>query len=75
MRLERVKKTWEAQLKSDYYLVFINPDLHKKDWNTLKLLLTIAQANYLVFHDTEIEVMQLHPVDKHEYKYYQYNPN
>ena len=62
-------------LKSDYYVVFINPDLHKKDWNSLKLYLTIAEANYLLFYDYEIEVMQLHPVLKHEYKNLYYNPN
>lgn len=75
MKLQGVKKTRSAQLKSDYYLVFINPNLHKKDWNALKLLLNIAQSNYLVFYDTEIKLMQLYPIDKNEYKYYNYNPN
>lgn len=72
MRNYKVKNT---ELKSDYYLVFLNPKKHLKGWNTLKLYLTIAEANFLVFYDENLSVMQLHPVDKDEYNSMYYNPN
>jgi hypothetical protein len=34
-----------------------------------------AEAQYAVFMDNEIEVMEVHPVSKHEFKNYNYNPN
>lgn len=73
MRNYKVKNT--ELLKSDYYLVFINPNIHKKEWNTLRLIIEIAEAKYLLFHDKDINVMQLHPVDKDEYNSMYYNPN
>ena len=75
MKSERVKKGLQGQLKSDYYIVYINPDLHQQDWNTLRLYLTIAEAEYLLFYDYEIEYMQLRPVLKNEFKSFYYNPN
>ena len=62
-------------LESDYYIVFINPECHKKHWNALKLMLTIAEAKYIVFYDYEINLMELYPVDKDEFESYNYNPN
>lgn len=73
MRNLKSKKT--EVIKSDYYVVFINPNIHKKGWNTLRLILEIAQAQYLVFYDYEIEIIELHPVEKNEFKSVQYNPN
>lgn len=73
MRNLKSKKT--EVIKSDYYVVFINPNIHKKGWNTLRLILEIAQAQYLVFYDYKIEIIELHPVEKNEFKSVQYNPN
>jgi len=60
---------------SDYYIVFMNPHLHKKTWNTVKLVLTLAEVKWAVFYDYEINLMQLHPVTKDEFKEYNYNAN
>lgn len=62
-------------MESDYYIVIMNPDLHKKTWNNLKLLLTIAEANYIIYYDKEIHLLELHPVTKEEFTLYNYNPN
>lgn len=62
-------------LESDYYIVFINPESHLKTWNALKLMLTIAEAKYILFYDYEINLMELHAVDKDEFESYNYNPN
>lgn len=62
-------------LRSDYYIVFMNPHLHKKTWNTMRLILTVAEVKWAVFYDYEITLMQLHPVTKHEFKEYNYNAN
>ena len=70
-----LEKSEDKLIKSDYYIVFINPNIHKKGWNTLRLILEIAQAQYLVFHDYDIEIIELHPVEKNEFKSVQYNPN
>lgn len=73
--LRNLEKSEDKLIKSDYYIVFINPDIHKKEWNALKLILNIAEAKYAVFYDREIYVMELHPVDKYEFKSVEYNPN
>ena len=75
MLSKNLKKSGVSSIQSEYYLVFINPKLHKKTWNTLRLILEIAESKYLVFHDKDINVMQLHPVDKDEYNSMYYNPN
>ena len=71
----KVKNTNKERITSDYYIVFINPELHKKAWNALKLLLHIAEAHYVLYHDYEISLMELHPVDEDEFYDYNYNPN
>jgi hypothetical protein len=53
----------------------MNPHLHRKTWNTIKLVFTVAEIKYIIFYDYEIELMELHPVSKDEYKDYNYNPN
>jgi len=62
-------------LNSDYYIVFMNPDIHKRDWNTLRLIMKIAEVNYCLFIDYTINQLELHSVTKDEFKTYQYNPN
>ena len=62
-------------LNSDYYIVFMNPDIHKRDWNTLRLIMKIAEVNYCLFIDYNINQLELHSVTKDEFKTYQYNPN
>jgi hypothetical protein len=62
-------------LKSDYYIVFMNPRIHKKDWNALRLIMKVTEINYCVFIDNEIEYMEIHGITKEEFNTYNYNPN
>jgi hypothetical protein len=62
-------------LKSDYYIVFMNPNIHKKDWNALRLIMKVTEINYCVFIDYHLEYMEIHGVTKDEFNTYQYNPN
>lgn len=62
-------------MESDYYMVLFNPEKHRKRWNELKLMLTIAEANYVVFYDHEINLIQLHQLSKDEFNTYNYSLN
>jgi len=62
-------------LTSDYYIVFMNPNKHKKEWNAIKLIMTVIEINYCIFIDYESEYLEFHPVTKQEFKEYYYNPN
>jgi hypothetical protein len=71
----RTNKVCSVTLKSDYYVVFINPNIHKSDWNALRLIMELTEINYCVFLDKEIKVMEIYPVSKDEFNTYQYNSN
>lgn len=75
MRQWKAKKADKILVQSDYYIVIMNPNIHRKTWNALKLLLTIAEANYTIYYDEEIITLELHPVSKEEFTLYDYNPN
>ena len=62
-------------LKSDYYIVFMNPEKHKHEWNSLRLILKVTEINYCVFIDYNINYLEFHPVTKQEFQEYYYNPN
>ncbi len=34
-----------------------------------------AEVEYILFHDETLEVVKIHPMSKHEYQNYYYNPN
>ena len=53
----------------------MNPSKHKKDWNALKLIMQVTEINYCVFLDERLYSIEIHPVDKHEFESYNYNPN
>jgi len=55
--------------------VFINPNIHKKDWNALRLIMEVTEINYLLFINTNIKTIEIYPIDKQEYNDYYYNPN
>lgn len=77
--MRKLSRSWDksegCSMESDYYIVLLNPESHKKTWNALKLVLTIAEAEYVVFYDYELDFMHLYPITKDEFKYYSYNPN
>lgn len=75
MRQWKAKKADKILVESDYYIVIMNPNIHRKTWNALKLLLTIAESQYAIYYDEEIITLELHPVSKEEFTLYDYNPN
>lgn len=62
-------------LNANYYLVIINPELHRKVWNSLKLTLAIAEAGYVLFYDKEINRIYMEEVSYEEYLGYNYSLN
>jgi hypothetical protein len=62
-------------LTSDYYIVFMNPSKHKREWNTLRLIMKVAEINYCIFIDYKIYSLEIHAVTKEDFKTYQYNSN
>lgn len=64
----------EGYSNSEYYIALVNPK-KRKTWNALKLLLNIAEAKYLEFHNEDIETVELYSVSKDEYDDYYFNPN
>jgi len=75
MRQWKAKKADKILVESDYYIVIMNPNIHRKTWNAIKLLLTIAESQYAIYYDEEIITLELHPVSKEEFTLYDYNPN
>ena len=53
----------------------MNPEKHKRDWNAIRLIMKVAEINYCLFIDYNINQLELHSVTKDEFKTYQYNPN
>lgn len=62
-------------LTSDYYIIFMNPKLHKKEWNAMRLIMKVSEINYCIFIDYKKEFLEFHPVTKEEFRNYNYNPN
>jgi len=61
--------------ETNYYMVIMNPKLHRKTFNAIKLFLEVAEAKYVIYVDEEISKMELHELSKDEFKSYNYNPN
>lgn len=71
-------ENWEtsgSSLATNYYIVIINPELHSKVWNTLRLTLAIAEAEYILFYDYEIERIHMEEVGYREFNRYNYSLN
>lgn len=62
-------------LTSDYYIVFMNPNKHKKEWNAMRVIMQVSEINYCIFLDYEINKLEIHAVTKEEFNTYQYNSN
>jgi hypothetical protein len=59
----------------NYYLVVINPELHRQVWNSLKLTMAIAEAEYILFYDKTIKTIHMEEVDYELFISYNYSPN
>ena len=71
----RRRKKVSLTLKGDYYIVFMNPKIHKREWNAIRLIMKVAEINYCIFIDNNIKQLELHAVTKKDFNTYQYNPN
>ena len=65
----------ESNLTTNYYLVVINPELHRQVWNTLKLTMVIAEVEWVLFYDNTINTIYMEEVNYKEYRSYNYSLN
>lgn len=70
-----LKQPNKTKVETNYYLVVINPELHRKVWNSLKLTMAIAEAEYVLFYDNTIKTIYMEEVNYEEYKSYNYSLN
>lgn len=52
----------------------MNPEKHKKEWNAIRLIMTVSEINYLVFL-SDTSRLEMYPVTQNEFRDYYYNPN
>ena len=62
-------------LTSNYYIVFMNPNKHKHEWNAIRVIMQVSEINYCIFLDYEINKLEIHAVTKEDFNTYQYNSN
>jgi hypothetical protein len=53
----------------------MNPDKHRKEWNSMRLIMQVTEINYCIFVDYETDFLEFYPVTKDEFNTYKYNPN
>jgi len=71
-------ENWEISgnsLTTNYYLVVINPELHRQVWNTLKLTMVIAEVEWVLFYDNTINTIHMEEVNYEQYISYNYSLN
>ena len=70
-----LKQPNKIQVITNYYIVIINPELHLKTWNAIKLMLEIAEAEYTLYHDHEITLIHMEEISKEDFEVYNYSLN
>ena len=70
-----LKQPNKIQVTTNYYIVIINPELHLKTWNAVKLMLEIAEAEYTLYHDHEITLIHMEEINKEDFEVYNYSLN
>ena len=70
-----LKQPNKTKVETNYYLVVINPELHRQVWNSLRLTMAIAQAEYVLFYDNTIKTIHMEEVNYQEYRSYNYSLN
>ena len=65
----------ESNLTTNYYLVVINPELHRQVWNSLKLTMAIAEAAYVLFYDNTIKTIHMEEITYENYLGMNYSLN
>ena len=70
-----LKQPNKTKVETNYYLVVINPELHRQVWNSLKLTMAIAEAEYVLFYDNTIKTIYMEEVNYEDYRSYNYSLN
>jgi hypothetical protein len=70
-----LKQPNKTKVETNYYLVVINPELHRQVWNSLRLTMAIAEAEFVLFYDNTIKTIHMEEVKYEEYRSYNYSLN
>ncbi len=70
-----LKQPNKIQVITNYYIVIINPELHLKTWNAIKLMLEVAEAEYTLYYDYEINLIHMEEISKEDFEVYNYSLN
>ena len=70
-----LKQPNKIQVTTNYYIVIINPELHLKTWNAVKLMLEIAEAEYTMYYDYDINLIHMEEINKEDFEVYNYSLN
>ena len=68
-------QTRDVKVITNYYIVIINPELHLKTWNAIKLMLEVAEAEYTMYYDYDINLIHMEEISKEDFKVYNYSLN
>ena len=68
-------QTSDVKVITNYYIVIINPDLHLKTWNAVKLMLEVAEAEYTMYYDYDINLIHMEEISKEDFEVYNYSLN
>ena len=70
-----LKQSNKTKVETNYYLVVINPELHRQVWNSLKLTMAIAEAEYVLFYDNTIKTIHMEELTYENYLGMNYSLN
>jgi hypothetical protein len=70
-----LKQPKKIQVITNYYIVIINPELHLKTWNAIKLMLEVAEAEYTMYYDYDINLIHMEEINKEDFEVYNYSLN
>jgi hypothetical protein len=70
-----LKQPNKIQVITNYYIVIINPELHLKTWNAIKLMLEVAEAEYTLYYDYDIDLVHMEEISKEDFEVYNYSLN
>ena len=70
-----LKQANKIQVITNYYIVIINPELHLKTWNAIKLMLEVAEAEYTMYYDYDINLIHMEEISKEDFEVYNYSLN
>ena len=70
-----LKQSNKTKVETNYYLVVINPELHRQVWNTLKLTMVIAEVRWVLFYDDTISTIHMEEITYENYLGMNYSLN